>query len=200
MAAELPNGVSREKIWDPGLRLFHWTLAVCVSGAWMLGHFGPNVMTLHFYFGYAVIVLLGFRVIWGLIGPGPARFSHFTYGPGATARYIARLGKRAPSYWPGHNPLGALAVFTLLGALMVQVGAGLFSDPDDYINVGPLAGMVDREANRTATWLHNRMAWGILALVGLHLSAILFYRFFKREDLVTPMIAGWKLVRRDRSE
>lgn len=200
MSDDLPHGVTREKIWDPGLRLFHWTLAVCVSASMLLGHFGPNVMTLHFYFGYAVIGLVGFRILWGLVGPGPARFSHFTYGPVTTTRYMSRLGKREPSYWPGHNPLGALSVYALLGALIVQVGTGLFSDPDDYVNVGPLADMVERESRRTATWLHHRMAWGVLALIGLHLSAIAFYRRYKGEDLIMPMITGWKLVRRDRAD
>ena len=196
MADQPPEGVTREKIWDIGTRLFHWSLVVCVGAAWYLGQFGPNVMTLHFYFGYAVIGLLIFRVVWGLVGPAPARFAHFLYGPRATLRYMATLKQRKPSYWPGHNPVGALSVFAVLAALIVQVSTGLFTDPDDYINVGPLAGTVSSEANRMATFVHNRVAYVILALVVLHLAAIVFYKRYKGENLVTPMITGWKMVRR----
>ncbi len=196
MKADLPEGVSRTRIWDPALRLFHWALVLCVATAWYLGKFGPNIMTLHFYAGYMVIGLLAFRLAWGMFGPRPARFSHFVPGPRALTGYLSGIGERKPSYWPGHNPVGALSVIAMLLALSVQVGTGLFADPDDFINVGPLADLVSSEANRTATRIHSQMAWGILALVVLHLAAILFYRVYKHEDLVRPMITGWKLVKR----
>lgn len=195
MTDELPKGVTRAKIWDPGIRLFHWALVIAVCGAWYLGKFGPNIMTLHFYFGYSVIALLGFRILWGLVGPAPARFASFLYGPGTTARYLATLPDRKPSYWPGHNPVGALSVFALLAVLIVQAGTGLFSDPDDYINVGPLASEVSSDTSRLATRIHTRVYWLVLALVVLHLGAIAFYKRYKGEDLVTPMITGQKLVR-----
>nr|WP_249138927.1 cytochrome b/b6 domain-containing protein [Actibacterium sp. MT2.3-13A] len=185
-------------MWDPALRLFHWALVVCVVTSWGLGRFGPSIMTLHFYFGYAVIALLTFRLIWGLFGPASARFSHFLYGPGATLRYAAQIPRRAPSYWPGHNPVGALSVFALLAVLTAQAATGLFADPDDFINVGPLADMVSREAALGAASWHYRLSLAVLALVGLHLAAIAFYRLWKGEDLVRPMITGRKAVRRDR--
>ncbi|MEQ9694780.1 cytochrome b/b6 domain-containing protein [Shimia sp. SDUM112013] len=199
MTKQIPEGVSREKIWDIGTRLFHWALVICVVAAWGLGKFGPNIMTLHFYFGYAVIALLVFRILWGLVGPAPVRFVNFIYGPGKTLKYAATLKDRKPSYWPGHNPIGALSVFAILAILIAQVSTGLFADPDDYINVGPLADMVSSGTNRTATRLHNQMSTVILLLVLLHVAAILFYKRFKGENLVTPMITGWKLVRKDRS-
>lgn len=197
MSKQIPEGVTRVKLWDPLLRVFHWSLAICVIAAWGLGEWGPNIMTLHFYFGYAVIGLLVFRVVWGLVGPAPARFSHFVYGPRTFFRYLSKIGERKPSYWPGHNPVGALSVFVLLGVLIAQVTTGLFADPDDYINVGPLADMVSREGTRLATKIHNTLAPVILALVVLHLAAIAFYKKYKREDLIRPMITGWKEVRKD---
>ena len=196
MTEPLPPDVTRMKIWDIGTRLFHWALVICVCAAWGLGKFGPNIMTLHFYFGYAVIGLLIFRVVWGLVGPAPVRFASFLYGPRTTLRYLSTLGKRAPSYWPGHNPVGALSVFAILAVLILQVSTGLFADPDDYINVGPLADRVSSATNRTATFIHNRIALVILLLVVLHIAAIGFYKRYKGENLVTPMITGWKLVRR----
>ncbi len=152
-------------------------------------------MTLHYYAGYLVIGLLVFRLIWGLVGPAPARFSHFLFGPKATLKYLAKLPVRQPSYWPGHNPMGALAVFALLGIVAAQVVSGLFSDPDDYINVGPLAGWVEFETARWANGWHHRLTNVIALIVALHVAAVLFYRFWKREDLVKPMITGVKAVR-----
>ena len=197
MTGQTDPDTTRVKLWDPFLRIFHWALAICVAAAWGLGKFGPNVMTLHFYFGYAVLGLLAFRLVWGLFGPGPARFSHFLPRPGALVRYLGHIGRRAPSYWPGHNPLGALAVFALLGVLAVHAVSGLFVDPDDYINIGPLADMVSREGTRLAGQIHGTLAPVILALVVLHLAAIAFYKLWKREDLVKPMVTGWKEVRKD---
>lgn len=195
---DLPEGVERVRIWDRGLRLFHWALVICVVTGWVLGRFGPSIMTLHFYFGYAVIGLVVFRLIWGLVGPLPARFVHFIYGPASTLRYLRGIRARKPSYWPGHNPVGALSVFALLAILIFQTTTGLFSDPDDYINVGPLADTVDSSTAQFMNRLHYRGSLAILALVGLHLGAIAFYKLWKREDLVRPMITGWKLVKRDR--
>lgn len=196
MSDQTTSDITRVRLWDPALRLFHWALVVCVAAAWGLGKFGPNVMTLHFYFGYAVIGLLGFRLLWGFFGPAPARFSHFFPWPRVLFAYLAQLGQRAPSYWPGHNPVGALSVFALLAVLIVQVTTGLFADPDDFINVGPLSHLAGGETVRAATKWHNLVAWAVLALVALHLAAIAFYRLWKREDLVRPMITGWKEVRK----
>lgn len=193
-----PGGLEEIRLWDPALRLFHWALAICVVAAWGLGRFGPSIMTLHFYFGYAAIALLAFRVIWGVFGPASARFSHFLYGPRTTLRYLAQVGRRVPGYWPGHSPLGALGVYSLLAVLIAQVVTGLYADPDDFINVGPLAETVSREtAIKSAGW-HYRLSRIVLVLVVLHIAAVGFYRLWKGEDLVRPMITGRKAVRRDR--
>ncbi|SPF77407.1 putative Ni/Fe-hydrogenase 1 B-type cytochrome subunit [Aliiroseovarius pelagivivens] len=197
MDEQLPESVERVKLWDTALRLFHWALVVCVVTGWMLGRFGPNIMTLHFYAGYVVIGLLAFRILWGFVGSRPARFSHFLFGPKKTLSYVATLPKRKPSYWPGHNPVGALSVFALLGVLILQVGTGLFIDADDFINTGPLVDWVSYDTARAAAGLHYRLSLLLLALIVLHLGAILFYRFWKRENLVKPMITGWKEVRKD---
>ncbi|SMR81774.1 Cytochrome b [Aliiroseovarius halocynthiae] len=185
------------RLWDLPLRLFHWALVVCVITGFLLGKFGPNVMTLHFYAGYCVAGLLVFRIFWGFAGSRPARFGHFLFGPKKTLGYVADMFKRNPSYWPGHNPIGALSVFALLGVLLAQVGTGLFIDADDFINTGPFASWVSYETAREAASLHYRLSYALLALVVLHLGAILFYRFWKRENLVKPMVTGWKEVRKD---
>lgn len=189
------SGAERLKIWDPLLRGFHWLLAATVITSILLGHFGPNVMTLHFYAGYTVIGLLAFRLIWGLVGPRPARFATFVKGPGAVLRYAQELPERRPSDWPGHSPIGALSVIALLAALMVQVATGLISDPEDYINTGPFAESVPHETATDAVGWHFIGSWVVIGLVALHLAAIAFYRLWKREDLIRPMLTGWKWVR-----
>ena len=184
------------RLWDPLLRVFHWALAAGVAAAWLLGRFGPLDMTLHFWAGYVVLGLLAFRVVWGLIGPAPARFASFLYRPGAVAAYARGLFRRRPSGWRGHNPLGGVFVVALLVAVGAQAITGLFVDPEDYINVGPLAQHVSTEASRTALAWHAALAKVVLALVALHVAAIVFYRLWKREDLVRPMITGRKTVDR----
>ncbi|MDO5620492.1 MAG: cytochrome b/b6 domain-containing protein [Paracoccus sp. (in: a-proteobacteria)] len=179
-----------EPVWDLGTRLFHWGLVICVTGAWLLGEFGPNQMTLHFWFGYGVAGLLVFRLIWGLIGPRNARFVNFIYGPSSILNYAQGLLRRQPSHWNGHNPLGSLSVFAMLAALIVQVGSGLVADADDYINIGPLAKYVSTAISRQAVALHDTMQAVILLLVVLHIATIVFYRVWKRENLVKPMITG----------
>lgn len=186
----------RERIWDPALRLFHWSLAALVIANWLLGKVGPTDMTLHFWLGYAILALLAFRLVWGLLGPGPARFAQFVRGPRAVFAYLRELPRPRPSHWPGHSPVGALAVLAMLGVLAMQATTGLFADPDDYINVGPLASHVDSATSRSALRWHHRGADLIFALVVLHIAVIAFYRLWKREDLVRPMITGWKWVQR----
>lgn len=189
-------------LWDPALRLFHWLLAFCVTGAWVLGKFGSSFglmkMTLHFWFGYMVIALLAFRLVWGVIGPAPARFTQFVRGPGAVLAYAGTLPRRSPSYWFGHNPLGALSVLAMLAALAAQAATGLVADPDDFINVGPLASQVSTATSRKAAGIHAGISNLILLLVVAHVAMILFYRLWKGEDLVRPMLHGRKLVRRRR--
>lgn len=190
------DGARREQVWDPALRAFHWVLALLVIANWLLGKIGPSDMTLHFWLGYGIIALLAFRLVWGFVGPPPARFTHFIRGPRAVRAYLRDMVRPRPSHWPGHSPMGALAVVAMLAVLIMQVTTGLFADPDDYINVGPLASQVGSATSRAALRWHHRGADLILILVLLHWAVIIFYRLWKREDLVRPMIDGWKWVRR----
>lgn len=197
---ETGTAVQSRKIWDPFLRGFHWLLATLVIANWLLGQFGPGKMTLHFWLGYAIIGLLIFRIIWGFVGPEPARFSSFIRGPHAVLDYARHMFSRSPSYWPGHNPLGALSVVAMLAALIWQVVTGLISDPEDYVNVGPLADKVDHGTAVKAVGWHHLGGTIILLLVLLHIAVILFYRFWKHEDLIRPMLTGWKKVRIRRND
>lgn len=181
---------TRPMIWDPLVRVFHWALMLCVVAAWILGEFGPDIMTLHFWLGYAVGGLLLIRLLWGFVGPRTARFASFVTGPGPVLRYIATLPARKPSHTTGHNPLGGWSVVAMLVLLGLQVVTGLFVGTDDYVNMGPLSGYVSEDVNKLVLGWHKTFAPLILALVGLHVAAIWFYKIWKREDLITPMITG----------
>ena len=183
---------SAEQIWDPVVRIFHWALVIAFVVTFGLGKFGPDQMTLHFYGGYTIAALVVLRVIWGFVGPRNARFTNFVKGPGAVLAYARTLPKRAPSHSRGHNPVGALFVVGILIVLGLQVMTGLLADPEDYINVGPLAKYVSIETARKALALHEPL--GMIALIGVvaHIAAIGFYKRWKGENLVTPMITGRK--------
>lgn len=190
------DAAEEAKIWDPALRLFHWLLALAFATSYLLGQFGPNIMTWHFWSGYVICGLLVFRLLWGLIGTRPARFASFLAGPRAVLSYARSLPARRPSHWPGHNPLGGWSVVAMLALLLAQVLSGLVADPEDYINTGPLASYFPAWVNRAGSELHANVSSLMLYLVLIHIGVILFYRYWKREDLIGPMIHGRKLVRR----
>lgn len=193
---ELPPGVQRLRIWDPLLRAYHWLLALAVSAAWVIGQVGPDRMTVHFWFGYGVTALLLFRLVWGLAGPRPARFITFVKGPRAVFGYARGFLSREPSHWEGHNPMGAVSAVAMLAVLAMQVVTGMMSESENFIDEGPLADWVSSATRKTAEGLHDLGATLLLLLVILHVAVVLWYRFWKREDLIMPMITGWKLVRR----
>ena len=101
-------------------------------------------MVWHFRFGYVVISLLAFRLVWGLVGGRWSRFSSFIYAPGTVLRYL-RGRSRAGEHQVGHSPLGSLSVFALLVILALQVGTGLVAD-DEIANVGPLQPLCQRRS------------------------------------------------------
>lgn len=187
---DTPARDTSKPIWDILVRVFHWALVLAVFGAFVLAHFGPLNMTLHFWLGYAVLVLLAIRVLWGFVGSANARFANFLKGPLPVLRYMLTLFSRKPSHAEGHNPMGGWSVVAMLVLLFLQVVTGLFTDPEDYLNVGPLSGYVSSEWARFALGWHHKLGWALLALIGLHVGAIYFYKVWKREDLVTPMITG----------
>lgn len=180
------------RVWDLPTRLFHWGLVACVVGLIISGNVGGNAMVWHGRLGYAVLTLLLFRLVWGLVGGRWSRFASFLYGPSTIVAYLRGQGR--PEHRVGHNPLGMLSVLALLTILLAQVGSGLFAD-DEIAFTGPLAGLVSGDWVRQATSYHKNVGKLILiALVALHLGAIAFYKLVKRENLVRPMIVGDKSV------
>ena len=176
---------TKQRVWDLPTRLFHWTLVVLVGLSWWSAE--NDQQDLHLYLGYGVLSLLLFRIGWGLAGSSTARFSSFVRGPGAVVRYV-----RDRFHWPlaGHAPLGALSVLALLAMLFVIVGTGLFAADEDGLFSGPLAYLVSVGVSDTLTELHEELFDVLLVLIGLHVAAILLYRFILGKRLVAPMISG----------
>ena len=197
--APLPlQGLTREKIWDPVTRMWHWVLVLSVGIGWSFGKFMSfDTIQWHFYLGYLTLGLVVFRYLWGFIGPPPVRYRALLPTPGKLFGYLRQVGQRKPSGTPGHNPLGSLSVILMLLAITAQAVSGLFIESDDFFEYGPLAGYVTEATVSRLTWWHHLNADFILALVVLHVSAILFYLVWKNENLIKPMINGWKWVKRD---
>lgn len=192
-----PVPLQREKIWDPVTRLWHWAFAAAVVANWLLGRFMSfDNIRWHFYGGFAILGLLAFRLVWGFVGPAPVRFASFLPTPGGVMRQLRSFLERQPSGSAGHNPLGALSVYAMLLVVLGQAVSGLFIESDDFFQAGPLHDAVPRGFARIMAVLHHTLPPLILVLVLLHVSAILFYLLWKRENLVRPMIDGWKWVRR----
>ena len=183
-----PN-IHKIRVWDLPTRLFHWALVVCVIGLAVSGTIGGNAMVWHFRFGYSVLTLLLFRIIWGLVGGRWSRFGAFIYSPQSVINYLKGRGKAEHSV--GHTPLGAGSVFAVLGFLLAQVGTGLLSD-DEIAFAGPLTRFVSNATVSLATNYHKNIGkWILLALVVMHIAAIVFY-LRRKQNLVGAMLHGDK--------
>lgn len=187
--------MQEQEVWDPLTRVWHWLLAIAVIAGWLLGRFMDfDTIQWHFYVGYVVLGLMGFRLIWGFIGPKPVRWGTLFKSTSNLPAYLMVLGKRHPSGDAGHSPLGAVASLVLILVVSSQAASGLFIESIDFFDGGPLNGYLGSAITDWLGWLHHRLADAILVLVILHLSAMGFYLIWKKENLVRPMITGRKWV------
>ena len=174
------------RIWDLPLRLFHWLLVMAVIGSFVSVKLGGNAMIWHGRFGYLVLALIAFRLTWGFVGTRHARFAQFIKSPKAILAYL-----KSPTETPGHSPVGAISVLILLGLFLAQALAGLFAS-DDIAFDGPLAKYVASTWVELLTAFHRLNEWVLLALVAMHIGAILYYKYAKRINLISAMITGDK--------
>lgn len=179
---------TRVRVWDLPLRLFHWALVACIIGSYVTANVGGLWMDYHFQFGYAILTLLVFRLIWGFVGPEHARFSSFLRGPAAIMAYVRARGRMPAA---GHNPLGAVSVIVMLVLLVIQVGTGLFAT-DGILSEGPLARYVSSSTADTLTAIHQTNRVLLLIIIALHLLAIAWYGVVRRQPLLRAMITGNK--------
>lgn len=176
--------MSRVRVWDVPTRLVHWLIVLLFGASWWTGETGR--MDYHRYSGYLLFGLVSFRVYWGFAGGSTARFSQFLRGPGVAWGYLRGRWETLP----GHNPIGALSVIGLLGLLAAQIVLGLFAVDVDGIESGPLSSHVSFEVGRVCARLHHQVFNVLLAFITVHIVAVLFYVFVKKQNLLTAMFHG----------
>jgi cytochrome b len=181
------------RVWDLPTRLFHWTLVVLIALQYATGEFHVLDMRWHFWLGYATLALISFRMLWGIFGSQTSRFAHFVRGPDAVLRYLRSQLSKNPQVNIGHNPLGGWSVLALLLCVGVQTVTGLFAS-DEIDTDGPYVTLVSARTVKLMTRLHNWNENVLLALIALHVVAVLLYLLLKRENLIMPMITGRKSV------
>lgn len=178
--AEAPvNDAARRTVlvWDAPVRVFHWLMVASFAGAFLTAE-SERWRLLHVTLGYTMLGLVGFRILWGLVGTRHARFASFVRGPAAAARYLGAVLRGQPEHHTGHNPAGALAIVALLGLTLAVTASGWATFND--VGGGWLAGAHEAAANL------------MLALVGVHVAAVLLSSWLHRENLVGAMISGRK--------
>lgn len=183
---------SRIRVWDFGIRLFHWALVVAFAGAaasqWLLPE---RFLDIHLVFGYAVGALVLFRLAWGWFGSEYSRFSHLAASPRQATRYVLDfLHRRARSYL-GHNPGGALMIVVLIAVLLGVIITGMLVQAGEK-KQGPFAGFVAYQIGSAARGIHALLVNVTLGLVALHVLAVILHRTMAREPLVSAMFTGRK--------
>lgn len=186
-------------VWDSAIRVFHWLLVLFIPLQWLLLEFedpleewGIDALIWHARIGYSVLFLLCFRLLWGVWGTDTARFQQFIRAPKIVWRYARQLFQQNAPAQLGHNPLGGWMVLLLLLLLGMQVGTGLFA-VEDIAFSGPLSALVSEDVAELLTELHEENFNILLAAIVLHIGAIIFYRFYKKQNLLSPMLRGQSL-------
>jgi cytochrome b len=170
------SSASTVRVWDPLIRLFHWSLVVSVSVCLIL-EAGTKI---HRFAGYVAAGLIIFRLLWGMVGSHHARFTSFITGPGAVVRYLRSLTSGSPEHHHGHNPAGAAMIVLLLLALIFSAGSGVLLNTDAFWG---------------AEWLedfHELVSQSLYILLPIHLLGVVVSSVLHKENLVRAMITGDK--------
>lgn len=169
------------RVWDPLLRIAHWTLVAAVLAAWITAELKLDAAKrAHEWVGYAALAVIALRLVWGWIGPRYARFRQFVRSPSATLSYARALIAHTEPRYIGHNPLGGWAVLALLALTAAAGLSGWLSVTDRFWGV---------------EWMqevHEALANTLYAFVGLHLCGVVFTSWRHRENLALAMLTGRK--------
>jgi cytochrome b len=178
-------------VWDLPVRLFHWATAALLPALYLTWRW--NWMEWHALAGDALLALLLFRLLWGFFGSDTARFARFLASPPIALRHLAHVSQDEPNIRTGHNPAGGWMVAVMLALLMAETLTGLYVQ-NDVANEGPFTELAPAGVADAITAMHA-ILWNVmLALVALHLLAILAYAVVLRQNLVSPMLTGRKLL------
>lgn len=172
-----PPALPRILVWDAPVRVFHWLMVIGFAGAYLTAE-SERWRLVHVTLGYTMAGLVGFRLLWGIVGTRHARFASFVRGPAAVLRYLRSLASGRPEHHTGHNPAGALAIVALLTMTLLVTAAG-------WATYNDLGGHALEE-------LHEGAANAMLALVGLHVAGVLLSSWMHRANLVASMVHGYQ--------
>lgn len=173
---------STVRIWDAPVRVSHWLMVLCFTGAWLTAE-SEHWRLVHVTLGYTMAGLLVFRLLWGLVGTRHARFASFVRGPRAAWSYLAALLRGRAERHAGHNPAGALAIVGLLALAALTTASG-------WATEAGIAGDLFEE-------LHEGLAKAWLVLVVVHVLGVVVGSLAHRENLVAAMFTGRKPARPD---
>ena len=175
------------RVWDLPTRVFHWTLVALVIALFITGKVGDSAMIWHARAAFWVACLVTFRVLWGIWGGHWSRFSHFALSGSALRTQLT-----TNALWVGHSPTGSLSIVCMILVLAAQLVSGALSaDKGDFF--GPFTLFVSDDVVRSFTWYHKNVGqFALIALVSLHVAAIVYYQCFKGISLTRPMVVGDK--------
>lgn len=185
------TAASTVKAWDPLIRIFHWSLVFFILCAFITE---DDWLNLHVQAGYAVTLLIGFRLLWGLVGTRNARFSSFVKAPGVVWSHLKGMLAFRVSHYLGHNPVAAVMVVLLMSSITLVACSGMIMLASE--GQGPLAGTLFSAWN--GEWMeeiHEFMANFTLLLILAHVTGVLFSSFLEKENLVKAMVTGRKKLR-----
>jgi len=188
------------RVWDPFVRVFHWTLAAAYFVAFLSGN---EIRVIHVWAGYLIATLLALRVVWGVVGPRRARFADFIYAPAKVWRYLLDLLRFRSRRYLGHSPAGGAMVMAILivfaatawtgmETYAVKAGAGPLATPE--LTAAAEAAAAAGERRRGGLWqeVHETLGNLTMALVVFHLGGVLLASIAHRENLPRSMITGLK--------
>ena len=175
LGARQSPGMTR--VWDPFVRIFHWSLVSSFAVAWLTPHSAENI---HHLAGYAAGILVLLRLLWGIMGTPYARFSQFVRDPKSIVDYLRAIISGREARHIGHNPAGGAMVLALMTAMAATAFTGWMMTTDAYYGV-------DWVEN-----VHGLSADGLLALVFIHVGGVMLASIRHRENLVAAMITGRK--------
>lgn len=182
-------------VWDPFLRLFHWSLAAAIGVALVTSLvLPPTWVRLHIVSGTTGVALVVARIVWGFFGPTYARFASFVRGPTALIDHAKHLRKGGARHHIGHNPLGGAMIVAQIAAVLALGLTGTIA-LGGVLKSGPLAFLANFAAGNAARELHQAIGWGLVDLIVLHLGGVVFESLRGGENLVAAMVHGRKRAR-----
>lgn len=179
------RAVVERRVWDPLVRIFHWTLALGFTVSWLTG---DEVQPVHEAVGYLIAGLLAVRIVWGFVGSRHARFADFAYRPSIIVENLRDIVRGRPRRYLGHSPAGGAMVFALLGVLSISVVTGLMMAIGGYAEV------------KAVEEVHEAAATIALVLVSLHLAGVILASVQHSENLARAMVTGRKRVEQGEGE